>query len=406
MDSVSAYPKSVNPGIPVNCPTPKGWSRVTYGDFLYEVQRPIKLEDEEYYQLVTVKRSRGGVVVRSMLKGVEVKTPKQFLIQEGDLLISKRQIVHGACGIVPVELSGSIVSSEYSILNSRPELNLDFFNHFTHTAYFQQTCFHSSVGVHVEKMIFKVDEWFEWDFNLPPLLEQCKIAEVLGVWDESIDLVERLIGRVRSRKQGLMQQLLTGKKRFKEFEGSEWKSYSFSEIVKLRSKKFDPKMSSESKICVELEHVSQISGKLLGTIDSSKQASTKNYFFTGDVLFGKLRPYLRKYLLAQFNGVCSTEIWVLVSQKYIIPNYLFYLVQTSEFIATANVSSGSKMPRADWGYISEVSFRLPPIPEQEKIATVLSAADEEISTLEKQLAAYKQQKLGLMQQLLTGRIRI
>ena len=136
MNLVSAYPKSVNPGVPVNSPTPKGWSKVTYGDFLYEVQRPIQLEDKEYYQLVTVKRSRGGVVVRSMLKGVEVKTPRQFLIREGDLLISKRQIVHGACGIVPVELSGSIVSSEYSILNSRPELNLDFFNHFTHTAYF------------------------------------------------------------------------------------------------------------------------------------------------------------------------------------------------------------------------------------------------------------------------------
>jgi type I restriction enzyme, S subunit len=246
----------------------------------------------------------------------------------------------------------------------------------------------------------------ETSLLIPPLLEQCRIAEVLGVWDESIALLERLIGKMRSRKQGLIQQLLTGKKRFKEFEGSEWKSYSFSEIVKLRSKKFDPKTSSESKICVELEHISQISGELLGTIDSSKQASTKNYFFTGDVLFGKLRPYLRKYLLAQFDGVCSTEIWVLVSQKYITPNYLFYLVQTSEFIATANVSSGSKMPRADWGYISEVSFRLPSLPEQEKIAAVLSAADEEISTLEKQLAAYKQQKLGLMQQLLTGRIRI
>jgi restriction endonuclease S subunit len=65
---------------------------------------------------------------------------------------------------------------------------------------------------------------------LPPLLEQCKIAEVLGVWDESIDLLERLIGRVRSRKQGLMQQLLTGKKRFKEFEGSEWEMIKVGDI--------------------------------------------------------------------------------------------------------------------------------------------------------------------------------
>ena len=62
----------------------------------------------------------------------------------------------------------------------------------------------------------------EFPIVLPPLLEQCRIAEVLGVWDESIDLLERLIGKTRSRKQGLMQQLLTGKKRFKEFEGSEW----------------------------------------------------------------------------------------------------------------------------------------------------------------------------------------
>jgi type I restriction enzyme, S subunit len=68
---------------------------------------------------------------------------------------------------------------------------------------------------------------------VPPLLEQCRIAEVLGVWDESIDLLERLIGKTRSRKQGLMQQLLTGKKRFKEFEGSEWKTIELSKLFTL-----------------------------------------------------------------------------------------------------------------------------------------------------------------------------
>jgi type I restriction enzyme, S subunit len=75
------------------------------------------------------------------------------------------------------------------------------------------------------------------EITYPPLLEQCRIAEVLGVWDESIDLLERLIGRVRSRKQGLMQQLLTGKKRFKEFEGSEWKRYHFKDVFKRITRK-------------------------------------------------------------------------------------------------------------------------------------------------------------------------
>jgi type I restriction enzyme, S subunit len=86
--------------------------------------------------------------------------------------------------------------------------------------------------------------------------------------------------------------------------------------------------------------------------------------------------------------------------------YLFYLVQTSEFIAVSNVSTGSKMPRADWDYVSEVSFLLPSIQEQQKIASILSAADAEFSNLEKQLAGYKEQKRGLMQQLLTGKKRV
>ena len=76
----------------------------------------------------------------------------------------------------------------------------------------------------------EMDQLKSYPLPLPPLLEQCKIVEVLGVWDESIDLLEKLIGKTRSRKQGLMQQLLTGEKRFKEFEGSEWRRYHFKDI--------------------------------------------------------------------------------------------------------------------------------------------------------------------------------
>ena len=76
-------------------------------------------------------------------------------------------------------------------------------------------------------------EFLKLEILLPPISEQCRIAEVLGVWDESIDLLEKLVGKTRSRKQGLMQQLLTGKKRFKEFEGSEWKEYQLSEIANI-----------------------------------------------------------------------------------------------------------------------------------------------------------------------------
>jgi type I restriction enzyme, S subunit len=389
---------------------PKDWSIANLGEVAEVLdpqpdhRTPPEVLDGIPYIGVNDFLPNGEIDVKSCRKVSE----EVWLKQQANILVDEGGIIFGKIGTIGMPRMLPTTSIKYALSANvvliKPKINRSYI-----LSWLRSEDIHNQIyrTLHTTSQpalgIKKIRELL---VNIPPLLEQCKIAEILGVWDESIDLLERLIGKTRSRKQGLMQQLLTGKKRFKGFEGSEWKSYSFSEIVKLRSKKFDPKTSSESKMCVELEHISQISGKLLGTIDSSKQASTKNYFFTGDVLFGKLRPYLRKYLFAQFDGVCSTEIWVLVSQKYIIPNYLFYLVQTSEFIATANVSSGSKMPRADWGYISEVSFRLPPIPEQEKIAAVLSAADEEISTLEKQLAAYKQQKLGLMQQLLTGKIRV
>jgi type I restriction enzyme S subunit len=75
-------------------------------------------------------------------------------------------------------------------------------------------------------------------------------------------------------------------------------------------------------------------------------------------------------------------------------------------MAAVNVSSGSKMPRAEWKHLVEVPFTVPPIQEQQKIVAVLSAADAELQTLETQLSALRTQKRGLMQRLLTGKTRV
>jgi len=207
----SAYPKSVQPGLPRLGITPPGWSCGPLSAHLYEEIRPLKLADDEIYDLVTVKRSRGGVVLRERLNGKKIAVKSQFRLEAGDFLISKRQIVHGACGIVPPELSGAIVSNEYAVLRAHPSLDLQFLNCLAHSIYFQQTCFHSSIGVHVEKMIFKLEEWLKWDFNLPPPNEQRRIAEILSTWDGAIETVEAKLAALRQEKAALMQQLLTGK---------------------------------------------------------------------------------------------------------------------------------------------------------------------------------------------------
>lgn len=209
------FPASVQPGIPTLPPAPAGWRRVQLRDHLREVRRPVALKDDESYTLVTVKRSRGGVALREVLRGNEVKTPTQFHVRTGDFLISKRQIVHGACGIVLPELDGAVVSNEYAVLNTDGEIDLKFLRYLSETRYFQQTCFHSSIGVHVEKMIFRTDHWLKWPFNIPPLEQQRRIVEIMDAANREVSSMAEQLKALKREKSALMAQLLTGKRRVK-----------------------------------------------------------------------------------------------------------------------------------------------------------------------------------------------
>ncbi|WP_149700643.1 restriction endonuclease subunit S [Campylobacter concisus] len=184
---------------------------------------------------------------------------------------------------------------------------------------------------------------------------------------------------------------------------SGWSKYELGEICKISSSKFDPTKNSEVKKCIELEHLSQKTGQILGFISSSEQKSIKNEFKTGQILYGKLRPYLQKFCQAKFDGVCSSEIWVLQGKK-VTNDFLFYLVQSDKFNQIANKTSGTKMPRADWEYMSEMPFFIPLEPEQKKIAEILSTWDEAINLTINLIESKKQFKKALMQNLLTAKI--
>lgn len=204
------YPPSVDPGFPQELNLPTGWERRKFGELFEVVSRPADVADDTVYQLVNAKRNRGGITERDTKPGSEIKTKTQFFIDEGDFLISRRQIIHGACGIVPKHLAGALVSNEYTCIRPSSDLLLDYLELFSHTSYFQRTCFHSSVGVDIEKMVFKLDDWLDkFDMPLPALPEQRKIAAILSSVDEAIEKTQAVIDQVQVVKKGLMQELLT-----------------------------------------------------------------------------------------------------------------------------------------------------------------------------------------------------
>jgi len=147
-------------------------------------------------------------------------------------------------------------------------------------------------------------------------------------------------------------------------------------------------------------------GRLLGTTEAAP-AAIKYAFRKGDVLFGRLRAYLRKFWLATFDGVCSTEIWPLIpSNERLVGTYLHFLVQTDAFVDAAGVAYGTHMPRSDWGVLRKLAVTLPPTLEQAAIAAVLSDVDAEIAALEARRDKTRLLKQAMMQELLTGRTRL
>ena len=239
-------------------------------------------------------------------------------------------------------------------------------------------------------------------FSIPPdIAEQQKIGAFFRDIDNTITLHQRKLESMKLLKKSLLQKMFpksgetVPEVRFPGFTDA-WEQRKFEDIAKRRS---DSTISSNSLPCVEYEDVISEQGTLNKDISQKELAKTGIEFESGDVLFGKLRPYLKNWLLPDFNGVAVGDWWVLkpVSTD---GNFLYRLIQTSEFMSVANVSSGSKMPRSDWALVSKTYFSIPPdIAEQQKIGAFFRDIDNTITLHQRKVEILHKLKKSLLQQM-------
>ena len=160
--------------------------------------------------------------------------------------------------------------------------------------------------------------------------------------------------------------------------GSSWKQTTLGACASVVRDSVTPADCGDAAY-VGLEHIGQGTLALLRTGTAKDVESTKTAFRAGDILFGKLRPYFRKVVRPRFDGICSTDIWVLRPKAGVDAAFLFYLLASLEFVRFASQGAeGTRMPRAKWEQASRFSVRLPPVSEQRAIAQVLGALDEKI----------------------------
>lgn len=186
--------------------------------------------------------------------------------------------------------------------------------------------------------------------------------------------------------------MMEPKIRFKGFEG-EWKAPLFSEMVERISASGQAGMLPG----VEFEDIASGEGCFNKNIYQKECHKYGKLFYEGDILFGKLRPYLKNIILADFNGVAIGDFWVLRS-KGLDEKYLYTLVNSESFLKVANISSGSKMPRADWNLVSTTKFVVPSAKDEQKaIGKYFTSLDSQISASTSRLTSLKQMKAASLQ---------
>ncbi|QZE12502.1 restriction endonuclease subunit S [Mycoplasma sp. Ms02] len=235
---------------------------------------------------------------------------------------------------------------------------------------------------------------------IPRFEEQRKLGNFFNVHELKLERLEYKIKKLKLLKQTLLAKIFINNNyqlpsfRFKDFQ-DEWTWKSWSEIVEKVSK------NSNDNTLPKLEYEDIDKGKgILNKDISNKFDDRKGILFEpGDVLFGKLRPYLKNWWLADFIGIALGNFWVMKPLNN-DSNFVFNLLQTNRFKEVSNLTFGTKMPSSDWSLVSEQTFAIPTTSEQTKIGKLFQLLDTLINLQSKEINILKELKKTAMKMML------
>lgn len=241
---------------------------------------------------------------------------------------------------------------------------------------------------------------------LPPIAEQEKIAEILSTWDHAIEQTERLKANAETHKQALMQQLLTGKKRFPEFEG-EWEKTALKNLLQEVKKEKVENAQDYELLTVRLHNKGIVrSGKYPRP---TKRGRPYYFRYAGELIIGRQNLHNGGIGIADENidgCIASNAISSFKAHNSDLL-FMYYFMSTPRFIHDVDSTiGGTGQKEISSRELLRMKVTVPNLEEQQKIAAVLNRADREIELLAQKLDHLKTEKRALMQQLLTGKRRV
>ncbi|NUC14833.1 restriction endonuclease subunit S [Escherichia coli] len=405
---------------------PKGWEKNSL-DSLFEFKNGLNTEKEQYgngYKFVNVMDVfRNDILTESKIIGRVQVTDKQlegYQLKYGDVLFNRTSETFDEIAIAAIYLDNAIATFGGFVIRARPKGNqID-------PAYsvflFQSKSYRSQVvklGQGAIRANIGQKDLARVCILVPPLAEQKKIAQILSTWDKAISVTEKLLTNSQQQKKALMQQLLTGKKRLLDENGvrfsGDWNSSKLGDLFNFKKGKGLSKSDlSESGInkCILYGELYTKYAEIAYEVISRTNSSDGQLSEPGDILLPASTTtsgidLANATALSEGGILLGGDINILRPKVRLSSPFLAYFLTHMKKNEISSRAQGITIIHLYGGDLKSIDIVLPStVQEQQKIATVLSAADAEISILEKKLACLKDEKKALMQQLLTGKRRV
>ena len=392
---------------------PEHWELTRLGTRFLE--RRTKVSDKDYEPLSVTKN---GVFPQLASAAKSNDGDNRKLVKKGDFVINSRSDRKASSGISDRDGSVSLIYIVIEPIN----INSTYCNYLLRGYNFVEEFYRMGHGIVADLWTTRYDEMKSIMVGIPSFDEQTAIAHFLddktAKIDQAIDIKQKQIALLQEHRQILIHKAVTrgldDKVKLKD-SGVEWigKIPEGWEVKRLKyvANLVSDKMSSKGNPLnyIGMENIESWTGNFIST--NSETEGLANYFKQGDILFGKLRPYLAKVYLAKEKGICTTEFLVYRNDNEIFNWYLHLLMLSFEFIKLIDSSTyGSKMPRANSDFIGNQLIPIPPKEEQTEIAEYIEISTTKIATAislkEKEIEKLKEYKASLINSMVTGKVKV
>jgi len=373
-----------------------------------------------YVDISSVDRYE-GIQSKQLLKFSDAPSRARRIVRNGDVIISTvRTYLRAITPIINPE-SNLIVSTGFAVIRPNNKLNCLFASYLLRAPYFVESVVANSVGVNYPAI--NASDLISIKVAIPPINEQKHIVSFLDQKLRNIDSVinkknhqiellqkkrEVLIINTVAKGLDINAKLIDSDFEWLGKNPDHWELRRLKYAVKLANEIV--KENENGSPYVGLEHIESWTGKLLPNVEVLSSKGQLKKFKAGDVLFGKLRPYLAKVFRTYEEGLCTGEFLVIRPEKA-IQDYLFYYLISRNFIGVVDSSTfGAKMPRANWDFIGNLPIPIPPLTEQEIIVNYLNQEIRGINLLikkiKKSLGRLLEYRTALISATVTGKIDV